>query len=563
MNISLAGILSRVHSESANQTDAANAASVSHVAKNMHSAMVLDNLHAGQTISGLVRSVNGAQILLDMGNGVEIGAKLESNIDISAGKNLLFEVKSNAGGKLLLSPLHTNLSSEESAVAGALKAAGMALTETNIQMVKSMMNESMPIDKNSLWTMGKQVSAYPAASPDTIVRLQAMEMEINQENIAGFEAVQNMQHQVLYALQDFNQGLDQIFQQFISSRALKEGITFLNDMLALFPEFENQQIAEQQSINGLPQQMDEQMTNGLVTGDLQGAVEESSQQANISGQSSVSEQGPATMANNPLSGTEIQQSLTSEADSVTTLPQIKDQFLSFLQSLKGLEGDLGADQKQMIWDQFESLTKQASNWFGKALTNEWTIKPEEFSDKEVVKEFYRKITEQSGRLQDFLGNHEKIETPAGKAISAIQQNLHFLESVNQAFPYLQIPLKASMENAHGDLYVYSNKNGKVSEDGSCSALLHLEMQHLGNMDIYVKLKDQNVSTQFMLEDESVLDFLEQHMDLLTAKLEKKGYHLDTQVKQQNKQEEEDSISKIRGVSKKETLISYTSFDVRA
>ena len=111
--------------------------------------------------------------------------------------------------------------------------------------------------------------------------------------------------------------------------------------------------------------------------------------------------------------------------------------------------------------------------------------------------------------------------------------------------------------------MYSNKNGKVSEDGSCSALLHLEMQHLGNMDIYVKLKDQNVSTQFMLEDESVLDFLEQHMDLLTAKLEKKGYHLDTQVKQQNKQEEEDSISKIRGVSKKETLISYTSFDVRA
>ena len=70
MNVSLAGILARVNSESTNQTDAANAASVSHVAKNMHSAMVLDNLHAGQTISGLVRSVNGAQILLDMGNGV-------------------------------------------------------------------------------------------------------------------------------------------------------------------------------------------------------------------------------------------------------------------------------------------------------------------------------------------------------------------------------------------------------------------------------------------------------------------------------------------------------------
>ena len=82
MNVSLAGILARVNSESTNQTDAANAASVSHVAKNMHTAMVLDSLRAGQTISGQVKAINGAQILLDMGNGVELGAKLEGSIDV-------------------------------------------------------------------------------------------------------------------------------------------------------------------------------------------------------------------------------------------------------------------------------------------------------------------------------------------------------------------------------------------------------------------------------------------------------------------------------------------------
>ena len=199
----------------------------------------------------------------------------------------------------------------------------------------------------------------------------------------------------------------------------------------------------------------------------------------------------------------------------------------------------------------------------KSLSDEWTIKPEDFAEKELVKELYKKISEQSQKLQDFLVAHDKMDTSAGKAMNSIQQNLQFMESVNQAFPYLQIPLKASMENAHGDLYVYSRKNGRVSEDGSCSALLHLEMQHLGNMDIYVKLKDQNVSTQFMLENESILDFLEQHMDLLSARLEKKGYHLNTEVKHHDFSEDADGISKIRGIEKKDTVISYTSFDVRA
>lgn len=562
MNVSLAGILARVNSESTNQTDAANAASVSHVAKNMHTAMVLDSLRAGQTISGQVKAINGAQILLDMGNGVELGAKLEGSIDVSAGKSLLFEVKSNANGKVLLSPLHTNLSADENAVAGALKAAGMPLTQSNMQMVKSMMDEGMSIDRNSLWSMGKQVSAFPEASPDTIVRLSAMGMEINNANIAGFEAVRNMQHQLLYTMEDFSAGMMNILQGFSENGQIEEGAAFLKEMLGLLPNQETQIILSggQEILEALQMEPGAEQTGAVA--ELQNSMAE--QESNtIQQQDGIIRQQDGILQADSARQNVQEQSLSQSENRVVTIAQVKGQLDELLQAVKQLKEAPDSEQEKVLFDKFESLSKSALGLLKRSLSDEWTIKPEDFAEKELVKELYKKISEQSQKLQDFLGTHDKMDTSAGKAVNSIQQNLQFMESVNQAFPYLQIPLKASMENAHGDLYVYSRKNGRVSEDGSRSALLHLEMQHLGNMDIYVKLKDQNVSTQFMLENESILDFLEQHMDLLSARLEKKGYHLNTEVKHHDFSEDADGISKIRGIEKKDTVISYTSFDVRA
>ena len=166
-------------------------------------------------------------------------------------------------------------------------------------------------------------------------------------------------------------------------------------------------------------------------------------------------------------------------------------------------------------------------------------------------------------MQEAFAAAGKAETSSGQALQQMNQNLQFMENVNQMFPYLQIPLKTSMESAHGELYVYQKKKGKVSEDGSSSALLHLEMEHLGNLDVYVKMKDYNVSTQFTLASEEVLDFLADHIHLLDERLAKKGYHMESEMKYKKEEEQEDAISRIRGIEENDTMVSYTAFDVRA
>ena len=48
------------------------------------------------------------------------------------------------------------------------------------------------------------------------------------------------------------------------------------------------------------------------------------------------------------------------------------------------------------------------------------------------------------------------------------------------------------------------------------------MEHLGSVDVYVKLAGKNVTTNFCLEDSETLDFVYDHIDRLNARLEALG-----------------------------------------
>ena len=533
MNITLTDILSRVTSGQTNQAGAAGSvASASAVAKQLHASAVLNSLVTGQTIGGRISSMQGSQILLDIGNGVEIGARLDGDIKASVGQQMLFEVKGNSDDKLTLSPLFTNLSAGKSAAMGALNAAGMPLSGENIAMVNSMMEEGLPIDKNSLWQMGKAVADFPQASSDTIVRLTAMGLEINETNVMQYEATKNMQHQLLHTMDHITDSLPQVLSSFDAEGKPLAGLQFMKDMLETFQGGEN--AGEKTSVKALLQELD-----GLIKEIAEGK-DALPEQSRINAQEET-QQGAA----------KVLQQLVDEEGTVLLKDGAKLAEQGRLKLPEGLEERLEGLQKD--------FTAQMKN----LLSEEWTIKPENFADKEEVKNFYEKIKNQSGQMQEVFSAAGKAGMQAGQAVQQMNQNLQFMQNVNQMFPYLQIPLKASVENAHGELYVYQKKKGKVSEDGSTSALLHLEMEHLGDLDIYVKMKDYNVSTQFTLANEDVLDFLADHIHILNERLEKKGYHMQAEMKYKEKEQEENVISRIRGMEESDTMISYTAFDVRA
>ncbi|MCI9297393.1 MAG: glycosyltransferase family 1 protein [Lachnospiraceae bacterium] len=81
MNITLTDVLSKVNQGQSNQ--AGSAVSASAIAKQLQTSAVLNSLVTGQTIGGQIRSMQGSQILLAMGNGVEIGARLAFSTELA------------------------------------------------------------------------------------------------------------------------------------------------------------------------------------------------------------------------------------------------------------------------------------------------------------------------------------------------------------------------------------------------------------------------------------------------------------------------------------------------
>jgi hypothetical protein len=98
-----------------------------------------------------------------------------------------------------------------------------------------------------------------------------------------------------------------------------------------------------------------------------------------------------------------------------------------------------------------------------------------------------------------------------------------MNDLNKNMTYFQMPVHFKHSNGDGELYVFTNKKALSNNSDSVSAMLHLDMDNLGPMDIYVKMTGKNVSTNFCLESEELLDFVYSNIDKLNARLEALGY----------------------------------------
>ena len=115
--------------------------------------------------------------------------------------------------------------------------------------------------------------------------------------------------------------------------------------------------------------------------------------------------------------------------------------------------------------------------------------------------------------------------------ASMQASINRKNDLNKNMTYFQMPVKFSKSEGNGELYVFTNKKNLAGKTDNISAMLHLDMDNLKSMDIYVNLSGgNNVSTNFVLETEELLDFVYQHIDRLNARLEKLGYNTHFEMK---------------------------------
>ena len=178
-----------------------------------------------------------------------------------------------------------------------------------------------------------------------------------------------------------------------------------------------------------------------------------------------------------------------------------------------------------------------------------------------MERLYERMNTQLRQLSRALSEAGAEGTPLAKTVSNLSGNLEFMHQLNQMFTYIQLPLKMQNQNANGELFVYTNKKSLAKKDGAVSALLHLDMENLGSVDVHVTLREEKVSTKFYLKDDAALDLVEAHIDMLNERLQKRGYLFQAEFLQSP--DEKNVVTEILSKDSGVKVLSGRSFDARA
>lgn len=212
-------------------------------------------------------------------------------------------------------------------------------------------------------------------------------------------------------------------------------------------------------------------------------------------------------------------------------------------------------QKLFGSDAYKSLLRNV-------MEQQWLIQPEALKQEKKISQLYEKLEQQMRQVEDALKEAGVTKTRFPETAAEVRSNIEFMNQLNQAYTYVQVPLKMSGQNANGELYVYTNKKNLRDPDAELSAFLHLDLEHLGSTDVSVKMQHRNVKTNFYMADDASYDLVEKYLPVLEQKLKDKGYQCTiTMTKEEKKVSFGDDFLR-KDMPQTGTLHRY-SFDVRA
>lgn len=546
----------------------------------------LNEMSKGMIFEGTVSSVRGNQVKLALSNGQQILARLAGKFSFEQGQSVFFQVKNNDGGTIEIKPYTVDGEGANLTLMDALKAAGLSVDGINLSMVNKMMEEHMPIDKTSLNQMYQLVQDNKDINVTTLVELKRLGIEINQVNAAQFENYANDKQAITIAMDSLidelpnalsaedlsmyklvtqardilnivTEGLPE--EAFISSEAsdMSQYETIMRDnqsapvvkkhfnIAELFESLnsvsgESQDIHTAQKINNAPAtdtillQENETKSNtiGFLLSDKQ--IEELNEQVRML--------LPNLQENNI--------SLYSEDSSVVG---ILNDIKSMLENTPA-----NADTLRHLFsgEAFKLMLKEA-------LEQQWMIKPGDLEkNPKKLDGLYDKIEKQITNMEIILKTSGVVNPKAEALADNIRGNIEFMNQINEAYTYVQVPLKMNEKNASGQLYVYTNKKSMSNPDKELSAFLHLDLEHLGGTDVSIKMLHRKVTTNFYLDSDESYALVKQFLPVLEKRLQDKGYNCELNVNSGSKQ-----MNFVAGFLKKDLpptgQVHRYSFDIRA
>ncbi len=511
----------------------------------------LRSLTKGNIFEGTVSSMKNGRVTLALSSGQQISARIEGKVQLSLGQSMFFQVKSNDGSQIAIRPFSVEGTGANYTLLQALSAAGVPAESDYLSMVNRMMEEQMPIDRNSIQQMARMVNAHQEIDVQTLVQLNKLGITIDEQNAAQFENYQDDKQAIT---NEFDQLIEELPQALESESLSPQQMRNFGSKFLL---------ALTDGLEDVPLQND-----GLTSQEVpaesvaENAIEKNITDGNSLEKSALLENGEllqATEDGEAVAQETIVEQSVQQSESYSATPHTLGALMDGkqLQNLNTMLGELlGTDAtrytkdsgvvevlkdiQQVLKDSLPIEREQIGKLFSSkefvhmvkdTLQQQWTLQPQdlEADGTDKVAKLYDRMNSQLEKITEALKSIGQENTSFAQTAADIQSNVEFMNQINQVYTYVQIPLQMSGQNASAELFVYTNKKALAEGDRELTAFLHLDLDHLGATDVSVKMKNKQVSTNFYLDDDASYELISLNIDRLEKRLQEKGYQCNVSV----------------------------------
>lgn len=523
----------------------------------------LRDLVAGDVFRGEIININNQNVEILLDGNEYINATMQQALELNIGEKLLFQVKDNSDTQLVIRPIANNEVSSE-LVNKSLLTAGLTINDKNIAIVKELIANGQPIDKQSIINMIKLSSVYANESIDKLIDMTKNGIEINRENLDMYDAYTASSHYISENIMEIRDGILEVFEKLLESDVNfsdftennvniedTTGNTTANDITS--GNF-NENSINPENLMGNTISSDSFTKINTILEDLSNIFDADNDNKQISESINVDK-------NNIYNKESIQEASKESTKDFLKMVDSSDTFKELSEVLKNIG-------ENMPKEAFNNIIKSPvfKEKITKLLMDRLYLNPPKLSeDKKIVKNEVDKIYDKLNKLTEMIKNMPENVKSENLSLAGdkLSKNMNFMNELNNIEAYVQVPVKFSEGNKNGDLYVYNRRRNKKINDDTLTAFLHLQLDYLGATDINISLKKNSVTAKFTLDDETSRNLVEDNLGELAERLEKIGYNVTISTELSEKKSQEfNAILPITSNNENAVSIKRYIFDIR-
>lgn len=587
-----------------NSTDSPSSSVASSQPKAYRTGNTTVMLREGQTLKGVVSDVHSDQITLVMEDGTAFTGRLPDAGQYSIGQKAAFKIVSLDQNTIYMKAVSTSyLLDMEDTIDQALEEAGLPKSARNSDVVRSLLMNQQSISRENLLSSIRLCATYPDADVNSVITLRRLGLPLTPENLAQFEQYENNDHSLLDHFAQITDSIGDLMNAIgtqvprlsgqtagqLLNLALSSSLTpeeqALKEAQAAASEAQTEAAAQEGEGSDAPETAEKALANAADAA-LSEETEVSSSPFSRMKQIFSSLTDGASAAKAALSETGLAKDykvpFIHEQVGFSLSPEEREAFHSLLSDLP-LPEELTTSLQEgtLTTRDFLTAVRQAlprmsseqaavllsSPAFQRLVKDQflsnWTLSPEKLKQKGAVEELYQQISSQVDKLshfsQDVFGKNlfENLQ----QQTTQTSQNLNFMKLLNDTYQYVQLPVKLQQQNAHGDLYVMTRKESLRRHPDSLKALLHLDMDHLGSLDIHIIRENTSITTKFFVDEKDTLQLLEKNINLLQDALNEQGFSFSSEFSM--KEKDFDLVNDFMNAEAPVGTIARYNFDLRA